>query len=1000
MKRLMTLLLAVTLFSLTSAYAQYEVRGTVVDTDGLTVIGATVLQQGTSNGVTTDLDGRFTITVPSGETLLEISYLGYKTLVIEARNAARVVMHEDTELLEEVVIIGYGTIKKSDMTGSVVAIKAEDLNRGAISSPDQMLLGKVSGLHITPATGQPGASAKIRIRGAASLNASNDPLIVIDGVPITGDGGAGMGNPLASVNPNDIESYTVLKDASATAIYGSRASNGVIIITTRKGTGKKLNVGYNASYSMKQNASAIEMMTADEYRDFMNTTYPNNQVIQGLLGTENTDWQKEIYRLSFNTDQNVSVYGTTSFMPYRVSLGYNLDQATLKRGDNQRGNLDVSLSPKFFDDHLTININAKGIYQKTDWASTGAVGNALAFDPTKPVYFTKGDGSIDTSKAGGYWNWLNPDGSANTMASTNPLSTIYDYTNFNHTLRSIGNVQLVYKVHGWEDLTLNVNAGYDIAQTKGERYNALGSISAMRSSNDLFVTYENFNKNMLLETYLNYNHAFRNSNLDVMAGYSWQHNYVQYDEEQFRNTQPDGPGAHYFTAPTNAKEYYLLSFFGRINYSIASRYLFTVTLRNDASSRFSKANRWGLFPSAAVAWNVAEENFLKGNRSVSALKFRLGWGRTGQQDIGSDYYPYLARYLSSPSLEMQYLMDMDDTNLIYLTTLAPLAYNANLKWETTETYNVGLDFGFANDRITGSAEAYYRHTYDLLNVISTPLGSNFGNSIISNIGNMENKGLEFTLNVIPVQTADMHWSIGGNLTLQDTKITKLTTLKAEGYLGVTTGEGMGGTGGYTSLHREGFTPYTFYLFQQLYDQEGNPVQNGLIDRDGDGEVTDADRYVTGYSPVPDAFFGFNTQFRYKNWDLGINGHGSLGNYLINGVAMGYSTSYSDDWNKGYLNNLSKQYLVNGWTAPSENNQKYSDMFIENASFFRIDDINLGYTINKLKCIKSLRIAASVQNVYVFTKYRGLDPEIGSSDGVDFSIIPRPRLFTLRLNLTF
>lgn len=995
MKRLMTLLLAVALFSLTSAYAQYEVRGTVVDTDGLTVIGATVLQQGTSNGTTTDLDGRFTLRVPSGETLLEVSYMGYKTLVIEARNAARVVLYEDTELLEEVVIIGYGTVKKSDMTGSVVAIKAEDLNRGAISSPDQMLLGKVSGLHITPATGQPGASAKIRIRGAASLNASNDPLIVIDGVPITGDGGAGMGNPLSSVNPNDIESYTVLKDASATAIYGSRASNGVIIITTKKGAGKKLNVGYNASYSLKQNASTIEMMSADEYRDFMNTTYLGNQVIHNLLGTENTDWQQEIYRLSFNTDQNVSVYGALPFMPYRVSLGYNLDQATLKTGDNQRGNIDISLSPKLFDDHLTIHVNAKGIYQKTNWASTGAVGNALAFDPTKPVYFTKENGSIDTSKANGYWNWLNPDGSANTMASTNPLSSIYDYTNFNNTLRSIGNVQLVYKVHGLEDLTLNVNAGYDVARTRGEKYNALGSISAMRSSNDLYVMYENYNKNTLLETYLNYNHAFRRSHLDIMAGYSWQHNYVQYDEEQYRNTQPDGPGAHYFTAPTNAKEYYLISFFGRINYSIASRYLFTVTLRDDASSRFSKNNRWGLFPSAAFAWNVAEENFLKGSRDVSTLKLRLGWGRTGQQDIGSDYYPYLARYLSSSSPEMLYLMGSG-----YLTTLAPLAYNANLKWETTETYNVGLDFGFANDRITGSVETYYRYTYDLLNVISTPLGSNFGNSIISNIGNMENKGVELSLNFIPVQTSDMHWSIGGNLTLQNTKITKLTSLKTEGYLGVTTGEGMGGTGGYTSLHREGFTPYTFYMFQQLYDQEGNPVQNGLIDRDGDGEITDADRYVTGYSPAPDAFFGFNTQFRYKNWDLGINGHGSLGNYLINGVAMGYSTSYSDDWNKGYLNNLSKQYLVKGWTAPSENNQKYSDMFIENASFFRIDDINLGYTINKLKCIKSLRIAASVQNVYVFTKYRGLDPEIGSSDGVDFNIIPRPRLFTLRLNLTF
>ena len=995
MKRLMTFLLAVTLFSVTSVYAQYEVRGTVVDVNGEAVIAATVLQQGTSNGVTTDLDGQFTLRVPSPETLLEISFLGYQTVVVAAGNATRIVLHEDSELLEELVIIGYGTVKKSDMTGSVVAIRAEEVNRGAVVSPDQMLVGKVSGLRITPATGQPGASATIRIRGAASLNASNDPLIVIDGVPVTGDGGAGMGNPLASVNPNDIESYTVLKDASATAIYGSRASNGVIIITTKKGTGKGFNVSYNSSYSVKQNASTIQMMTADEYRDFMATTYPNNQIIPTLLGTENTDWQKEIYRLSFNTDQNVSLYGSTRHMPYRLSLGYNLDQATLKVGDNQRANVDISLTPKFFKEHLTVNVNVKGIYQKTNWANTGAIGNAMAFDPTKPVYFTKTDGSIDTSKANGYWNWFNADGSANTMASTNPLSTIYDYTNFNQTLRSLGNVQLTYKVHGLEDLTANVNAGYDIADTWGERHNALGSISAMRSSNDLFVTYENYNLNTLLETYLNYNHDFRNSNLDVMAGYSWQHNYVQYDEEQFKNTEPDGPGAHYYTAPTNAKEYYLLSFFGRINYSIASKYLFTVTLRNDASSRFSKANRWGLFPSAAFAWNIGQENFLKSSRAVSALKLRLGWGKTGQQDIGSDYYPYLARYLSSSAIEMRYFMGDG-----FYTTLAPLAYNANLKWETTETYNVGLDFGFASDRITGSAEAYYRNTYDLLNVISTPLGSNFGNSIISNIGNMVNKGLEFTLNFVPVQTADAHWSIGGNITFQDTKITKLTTLKTEGYLGVTTGSGMGGTGGYSSLHREGFSPYTFYMFQQLYDNEGNPVQNGLIDRDGDGEITDADRYVTGFSPTPDAFFGVNTQFRYKNWDLGLNGHGSLGNYVINGVAMGYSTSYSDDWNKGYLNNVSKEYMVPGWTAPSENNQKYSDMFIENASFFRIDDINLGYTFDNLKFAKSIRIAASVQNVYVFTKYRGLDPEIVSSDGVDFNIIPRPRLYTLRLNINF
>ncbi|MFA6325769.1 MAG: TonB-dependent receptor [Bacteroidales bacterium] len=991
MKRLMIFLLTITLFSFSTAYAQYRATGVVVDENNQPVIGATVLQQGTANGATTDLDGMFALTVPSGETVLEISYIGYVKVIVPASQASLVVLSERAGQLEEIVIIGYGTVKKRDMTGSVVAIKADEINRGAVNSPDQMLLGKVSGLLVTPATGQPGSSATIRIRGAASLNASNDPLIVIDGVPVTGDGGAGMGNPLASVNPNDIESYTVLKDASATAIYGSRASNGVIIITTKKGAGKGLNVSYNSSYSIKQNASSIDMMTADEYRYYMTTMYGGNNTIKALLGTESTDWQKEIYRLSFNTDQNVSLYGTVKNLPFRVSLGYNLDQATLKVGDNQRGNIDISLSPKFFDEHLSVNLNAKGIYQHTNWASSGAVGNALSFDPTKPVYFRKSDGSIDTSKANGYWNWMNSDGSANTMASTNPLSSVYDYIDLNQGMRSIGNIQVDYRIHGLEDLRANVNVGYDVAQTKGEKYNKMGSISAMRSSNDLYTTYENYNLNTLLEAYLNYNHEFRNSTLDVMAGYSWQHNYVQYDESQYKNTE-DRP--HYYTAPTNAKEYYLLSFFGRLNYSIASKYLFTFTIRDDASSRFAKANRWGLFPSAAFAWNMGEEDFVKGG-AFSALKLRLGWGLTGQQDIGSDYYPYLARYISSSAIEMKYLMGEG-----YLNTLAPQPYNANLKWETTETYNLGVDFGFLQDRITGSAEAYYRYTYDLLNVISTPLGSNFGNSIISNIGNMENKGVELSINTIPIQTTDVHWEIGGNITFQDTRITKLTSASTSGYLGVNAGSGMGGTGGYTSLHREGFSPYTFYLFQQLYDCNGYPIENGLVDRDGDGEITDSDRYVTGFSPTPDAYFGINTNFRYKNWDFSLNGHGSLGNYIINKVAMGFASSYSDDWNKGYLNNLSDQYLIRGWVDPVENNQKYSDMYIENASFFRIDDINVGYTFNKLKFARSIRIAASVQNVFVFTKYRGLDPEIVSADGVDSNIIPRPRLYTLRLNINF
>ncbi|HOG41005.1 MAG TPA: TonB-dependent receptor [Bacteroidales bacterium] len=997
MKRLMTMLLSVMVLSVTAAFAQYTAKGVVVDSKGETIIGAAVIQVGTANGTQTGLDGDFVLTVPSGETMLEISFLGYKTVTITAAqaSAARIVMQDDVEFLEEVVVIGYGTVKKSDMTGSVVAIKADEINRGAITSPDQMLLGKVSGLHVTPASGQPGASATIRIRGAASLNASNDPLIVIDGVPVTSDGGAGMGNPLASVNPNDIESYTVLKDASATAIYGSRASNGVIIITTKKGRAgaRGVNVSYNSSYSVKQNASTIDMMDADTFRNFMQSTYANNNTIQTLLGNESTDWQKQIYRLAFNTDQAVSVYGATKHLPYRVSLGYNYDQATLKVGDNQKANVDISLSPKFFDDHLSINLNVKGIYQKTNWAPTGAVGSALSFDPTKPTHFTNADGSIDYSKvANGYWNWLNADGSANTMAGTNPLSSLYDFTDVNKGLRSIGNLQVDYMFHGFEDLRFNLNLGYDIAKSNGEKFNHPGSISAMRSSLDLYTDYANYNSNTLLEAYFNYKKELGKSNLDVMAGYSWQHNYVRYDQSTYLNNEAR---PLYQANPTNAKEYYLISFFGRINYSLLGRYLFTATIREDASSRFSKANRWGFFPSVAFAWNVAEESFLKGSDAVSALKLRLGWGRTGQQDIGSDYYPYMARYEESSSIAMKYYLGTG-----YYTTLAPQKYNPNLKWETTETYNLGLDFGFMNDRITGSLEGYYRYTYDLLNEISTPLGSNFGNSIISNIGNMENKGVELSLNVIPVETSDMSLSIGGNVTLQSTKITKLTSVETDGYLGVTTGSGMGGTGGYTSLHRTGFAPFTFYLFQQLYDSQDNPIQNGLVDRDGDGVITDADRYVTGFKPAPDAYFGLNLKFRYKKWDFGFNGHGSFGNYIINRVAMSYASSYSDNWNKGYLDNLSNIYLVDGWTAAMENNQKYTDMFIENGSFFRMDDINLGYTFDKVKWVESIRLSASVQNVFVISKYRGLDPELQASDGVDSNIIPRPRLFTLRLNINF
>ena len=985
------------LFLSVGVYAQnITVKGHVKDALG-GVIGANVVEKGnTTNGTITDLDGNFTLTVPQGATLV-VSFIGYKSQEVAAAPSVVVTLQDDAELLETVVVIGYGSVKKNDLTGSVTAIKADEINRGAITSPDQMLQGKVPGLLVTPASGDPTGGATIRIRGAASLYASNDPLIVIDGVPVTSEGGAGMANPLASVNPNDIESYTVLKDASATAIYGSRASNGVIIITTKKGTGDKMKVSYNSSYSLKQNTSTLEMMTGDQYRQYIKDVYGENDPRLGMMGNANTDWQDLIYRTAFSTDQNVSLYGNAKgVLPYRVSLGYTYDQATLKEGDNQRANLGISLSPKFFQDHLSVNVNLKGIYNRANYPNSGAVGSAVDFDPTQSPYFYDANGNIDTSKAGGYFNWINADGSANTMASINPLSQLYDNYNVNDTWRSMGNVQLDYKIHGFEDLRVNLNLGYDLARTEGTKYSELGSILSMRNgAQDYYENYANNNANTLLEFYANYNKEFGIHHLDVMAGYSWQHNYVKYDNIQYYNNDRSNV---YLDNPTDRKEYYLVSFFGRVNYSLNSKYLFTVSLRDDASSRFSKSNRWGLFPSAAFAWNIAEENFLKeSDTPISSLKLRLGWGQTGQQDIGIDRcYAYQAKYTQSSALATRIPWGNG-----YIYTLAPNAYNPDIKWETTETYNVGLDFGFLKGRINGTIDAYLRKTKDLLNDVTTPMGVNFSNKVISNVGDMENKGLEFNLNFIPIERKDMRWTINVNGTWQDTKITKLTNNPTPDYLGVEVGANMGGTSGYTSLYSVGYSPYTYHLYQQAYDENGKPLQNVLVDRDGNGEITAQDRYITDKSIQPKFFYGIGSQFTYKNWDFGFNAHGSVGGYALNRIKMNTATSYSDDYTKGYLNNLSPYCMETGWTATISEQQKYSDMFLENTTFFRMDDINVGYTFDKIKNWNGkIRVAASVQNVFTITKYSGLDPELTAVDGVDNNLIPRPRLYTLRLNINF
>lgn len=999
MRKILAMCLGLMLFSITTptlAVAQsgkLQIKGVVVDAAGDPVLGAAVAEVGTTNGVTTDLNGQYVLNVSDPKSIISVSYIGYKTVELVATSTvlSRVVLEEDLMSLEEIVVIGYGAVKKNDMTGSVVAVKAEEINRGALTSPQEMLRGKVPGVNITSGSGAPGEGAEIRIRGGASLSANNNPLIVIDGVPVANEAGPGMANGLSMVNPNDIASFTVLKDASATAIYGSRASNGVILITTKKGQDGCPRVSYNGSASVKHNHKTLDMMSADEFREY--AVQVGGQKAADLFGTANTDWQKEIFRLAMATDHNVSVTGAFGYgdeLPYRFSAGYTYDQGTLKGSDNQRVTLDINLSPKFFTDHLSVNLNAKGIYNKSNYADAGAVGAAVSFDPTQSPYVYNADGAIDYATNNGFWNW------STDLAPINPFSTLYDKYDRNNSYRALGNLQLDYKIHGFEDLSLNLNLGLDITKTKGDKGNLPGSIFANRDSDGAYKTfgrfdkYENLHRNQLLEFYANYAKEVGIHNINVMAGYSWSMNYSKTKSWNYGRTDLDGNSTLISnTAPSYRNA--LVSFYGRVNYSIASRYLFTVTMRADGSSRFVGKNRWGYFPSAAFAWNIGEEKFLKDSRALSALKLRLGWGVTGQQEFGENY---AAQQYSEISQEPTNQYPLGDG---FYFPVKPHAFNESLKWEETTTYNVGLDFGFINGRINGTVDAYLRQTDDLISRVAVPLGGNFSNYVYQNIGSMENKGVEVSLNLIPVQTENWHWSIGFSGTFQSTEI---KTLPSEA---IEVGSGGGGTGNHLQRHVVGYAPYTFYLWQQVYDPDGNPIQDAVVDRDGDGQITNADRYMTNKSPNPDFYYGVNMKLSYKNWDLGFNGHGTVGNYMFNDVLCGgVTTNYPDLVNKGYLINAQRAVTKYGFNVGANSvSQRCSDLFLEDASYFRLDDVSLGYTFRDVaKSDMSIRVAAGVQNVFVITNYSGLDPECSVTGGIDSNIYPRPRIYSVRLGINF
>ena len=1031
MKRILTAIAVLLAACVTvSAQGGYQVKGVVVDALG-PVIGATVLEQGTTNGTSTGLDGDYTLTVSSARAVIEISCIGYATQTFTASEVpAEVLLLEDTEFLDDVVVIGYGTVKKNDMTGSVTAIKNEEINRGAIVSTQDMLKGKVAGLQVVPGSGEPGSGSTLRIRGAASLHASNNPLVVIDGVPVAEGAGEGMSNPLETINPNDIESFTVLKDASSAAIYGSRASNGVIIITTKKGTGNRPQVSYNGSFSVAFNSAKLDVMKAQEYVDFITSVYKpgtinGNAVLERLslkidpntgtypvdadgnpqyIAANNTDWNSLIFRPAISHDHNISLFGNANnVFPYRVSLGYSGQQGTLRTSKYDKVTLDLSANPQFFDKHLTINLNAKGAYTRQRWADGGAVGTAAFYNPTIDPYFRNEDGSIDYDTCNGYFNYGTGRGEEFTpggLAPESPLSMLYSKDNTGQVGRFIGNAQFDYKIHGFEDLRLNLNMGMDYSFSHGESITLPGSFNAIKDTENprigQYTDWRHVRRNMVLETYANYNKEIGIHHIDAMAGYSYQKVYSYDRDIAYFNVTREPKLNEGETIDTrylpNRQQSVLVSFYGRINYSLASKYLFTFTIRDDMSSRFAPQNRAGIFPSAAFAWNAKEENFLKHVAPLSQLKLRLSWGQTGQQEIGANY-PYLARYTFSNDPYHRYYMGSAG----YLDYLTPGAYDPGIKWETTTTYNAGIDYGFLGDRITGTFDIYRRDTDDLLNSVITPMGANFGNTLLTNIGSMRNQGIEFSINAIPIETRDMSLSMGFNGTFQDTKFTKLTDVGNKTYY-LDEGGISGGTGNTIQRHMVDYTPYTFYTYQQVYDENGKPIQGALVDRNENGQIDSGDKYMTGKSPTPDFYYGLNLKFSYKSFDFGFNGHGSVGNWVYNNVRSGNSTT-NQNFSNINISNYLRAVKETAFTGANTNEQYASDYFLENASFFRMDDINLGYTFQKLGNWKNanLRLGFTVQNVFVITGYSGLDPEIG---GIDNSMWPRPRTFSLRANLNF
>lgn len=957
------------------------IKGEVTDAqNGEALIGATVMVEGEKGGTVTDFDGNFSLQVSSSAKKIKVSYIGYIDKVLSISDNMKVKLESDSKALADVVVIGYGTARKSDLTGSVATVKSKDFNKGLVSSPEQLINGKVSGVQIMSNSGSASAGSTIRVRGGASLNASNDPLIVLDGVPLEQGGISGnSSNFLSMINPSDIESMTVLKDASSTAIYGSRASNGVIIITTKKGQQGAVKVNFNTTNSLQTRAQMVDMLSRDEFVNVINQFGDANQ--KSLLGTANTDWNDEVYRTAFGTDNNLSVSGSIDkWLPFRVSVGY-YNQSGLVRKDNvERWTGNVVLTPSFFQDHLKLTINAKGTLNNNSFNNGGAVWAAATFNPTIPVY-------SGNDKYGGYNEALDADGYPVNAGVRNPRGLVDLYDSKSKVSRFIGSMDVDYKVHFLPELKLHATVGADYAKGDGTVYVPAYAAQSYNKDESLGGSDYKYgpqkNENRLLTLYANYAKYFEDikSNVDLTAGYDYQY---------WKSTTPlyytkSAAGTNLSTVKASDYRHVMLSYYGRINYSFDGKYLLTATVRRDASSRFSKDTRWGTFPSVALGWTLTEEPWLKNQKVLSNLKLRASYGVTGQQE-GIGNYNYLPVYTYSVTGAEAFI------NGQYINTYRPEAYVSDLKWETTTSWNFGLDFGFLDGRIGGAIDFYTRKTKDLLASVPTAAGTNFSKTILTNVGNVDSKGIEVSLNATPIQTKDWEWNLSYNFTWQNMKVKNLSLTKGGSQTNVKVGPSIDAY--QFQVLSEGYEPYMFYVYHQLYDSKtGKPIEGAYADLNNDGEINDADLYRY-HSPAPKYIMGLSTSLRYKQLTLGMSFRANIDNYVYNGMGMSTGAFETVSYNNSQLNNLNTSFLKTGFKT----RQYLSDYYVENASFLKLDNLSLSYNVGKINKWASLTVSAMVQNVFTITGYSGTDPEV--PNGMDNSFYPRPRTYSVSLGLQF